>query len=219
MVGWRTVCLLVGCLAALSQAANAQEVGGRVLIRNGVVVSGGGSGAEFGQRIDGSGPQRSVRIVIGGPDGAIDIGESLLKTCDTNQDGAATPEEVKVGLVNWLQHADTDTNSALSEVELATALKQIFPVPQPPPGFPPIPEESTLHNLLAKNLMAAVDGNMDGWMTFKEAILFVGQSLLQWDEDGGSSLDSSEFAVAFAQIMPEPPEQNFQSGRVTRRLR
>jgi hypothetical protein len=145
-------------------------------------------------------------VVIGGPGGPIDIGASLLKHCDTNQDGVATPVEVKVGFFTWFQQADTDTNGALSEVELRAALKQIFPVPQPPPGFPPPPEDSGLHNLLATQLMASVDSNQDGWMTFKEAVAFVGQGLPQWDLDGSGSLDASEFANAFAQSMPPPPQ-------------
>jgi hypothetical protein len=110
------------------------------------------------------------------------------------------------GFFTWFQQADTDTNGALSEVELRAALKQIFPVPQPPPGFPPPPEDSGLHNLLATQLMASVDSNQDGWMTFKEAVAFVGQGLPQWDLDGSGSLDASEFANAFAQSMPPPPQ-------------
>jgi hypothetical protein len=192
-------------------AANAQQAGAVRTISGG---TGGGAGAGFlsVQAFGGPGPQRSVGIVIGGPDGPIDIGSSLLKACDTNQDGAATPDEVKVGLLAWFRQADTDTNNALSEVELATVLKQTFPVPQPPPGFAPPPEESALHNLLAKKFMAAVDVNTDGWLPLKEAIAFVDQSFPQWDLDDSGFLDASEFAIAFAQFMPEPGVPGAEAG-------
>jgi hypothetical protein len=181
MVGWRAVWLLAGCLTVLSQAANAQVGGGR-----------------------GSGPQRSIGIVIGGPGGPVDIGATLLKTCDTNQDGAATPDEVKVSLLIWFRQVDADTNQAISEIELATGLKQLFPVPEPPPGIQAPPEEMALHNLLASKLTASVDVNQDGWIVFKEAIAFVGQSLPQWDSDSSGSISASEFAAALVQFMPGP---------------
>jgi len=200
MVGWRLVPLLVAGLGTLIQTVNAQQN-----FRT-VIVGGGGSGQGFIQGTAGSGPQRSIGIDIGGPCGPIDIGASLLKICDTNQDGAATPDEVKVGLLTWSQQADTDTNGALSEIELATALKQIFPVPQPPPGLPQMPEEFALHNLLAKKLMASTDVNKDGWLPFKEVIAFVDQSFSQWDSDASGSMNASELAAAFAQFMPQPGE-------------
>lgn len=206
MVGWRAVWLLAGCLTVLIQAANAQPVGGRIFIQNGAAGAGTGPAGGFTQRIDGPGSGRGIAIMIGGPDGGIDVGASLLKACDINQDGVAAPDEVKVGLVNWFRQTDTDTNGALSGAELAATLKQSFPVPPPPPGLPQIPEEFALHNLLATTLMASVDANKDGWLTFKEAVAFVGQSLSQWDSDGSGSLDASEFAGAFAQVMPPPGE-------------
>ena len=203
MVGWRAIYLLAGCLMALSQTTNAQGVRAVRTIQGG---AGGGVGFQSVQALGGSGPERGFNVVIGGPGGPIDIGASLLKTCDTNQDGAATPSGVKASLLNWFQQADTDTNGALSEVELATALKQIFPVPEPPPGLPSPPEEFGLHNLLAKNLMASVDANKDGWIILKEAVAFVDESFPKWDLDSSGSLDASEFANAFAQLMPPPPD-------------
>src|SRR5689334_18978749 len=108
-------------------------------------------------------------IAIGWPGGPINIGGASLKLCDTNHDGVATADETKNGLSAWFQKADTDTNGALSEVELETALQQTFPTPQPPPGFPPIPEEFALPKILAKKLMSSVDANQDTWITLKEA--------------------------------------------------
>jgi hypothetical protein len=209
--GWRAVYLVAGCLTVLSPAADAQ-----VLLRKGV-VSGAGPGVGFAQHIDGSGSGRGIVMVVAGPDGPIDIGASLLKACDASQDGAASPEEVRNGLLTWFRQADTDTNGALSGVELATALRQIFPVPPPPPGLPALPEELALHNLLAAQLMAAGDANNDGWLVFKEGITLIEQNVAQWDSDSNGSLDASEFAAAFAQFMPEPSGQKVIGG-ATRRL-
>jgi len=174
--------LLMGFMA-FGHAANAQE-------SPGITTWGAaGSGAIAGV------PAYGVMIVLNGQD----VGSSLLKACDTNQDGAATITEVKFALLNWFQQADTDKNGALSEVELATALKFLFPPPEPPLGDPPLPEDHALHNLLAKKLMAAVDVNNDGWITLAEAIAFVDQNFSKWDTNGNGSLDASEFAAAFAQ--------------------
>jgi Ca2+-binding EF-hand superfamily protein len=107
-------------------------------------------------------------------------------------------------LLNWFQHADTDSNGSLSETELATALKSLFPTPQPPPGVPPPPEEMALHNPFAKKLMITVDANKDGWMTFQEALTLVTQNFAKWDANSNGSLDASELAAAFAELMPTP---------------
>jgi EF hand len=130
---------------------------------------------------------------------------ALLKACDTNQDGIASASELNAALLNWFQQADPDSSGALSETEFAAALKSLFPAPQPPPGVPPPPEEMALHDLLAKRLIVTVDSNKDGWMTFQEALSFVSQAFPQWDADRNSSLNASEFAAAFAQLMPAPP--------------
>jgi Ca2+-binding EF-hand superfamily protein len=179
-----TVYLLAGCLMALGQTANAQEYGG-------ITTKSAGGGV----------PVRGVFMVLNGQD----IGSSLLKACDTNQDGVADPSELNAALLTWFQQADTDSNGTLSETELATALKSLFPAPQPPPGAPPFPEDLALHNLLAKTLMATVDSNNDGWMTFQEGLAFVSQTFAKWDANSNGSLDASELAAAFAQLMPAPP--------------
>jgi hypothetical protein len=146
-------------------------------------------------------PARGVFMVINGRD----IGSSLVGACDTNQDQLVSASELNAALLNWFQRADTDSSGALTETELAAVLKSLFPGPQPPPGAPPPPEEMALHNVLAKKLMLTVDSNKDSWMTFQEALSFVSQSFAQWDADSNSSLDASEFAVAFGQLMPPPP--------------
>jgi hypothetical protein len=212
MVSWRAIHLLAS-LTALGQVAHAQEDGPVRTIQGGIGGGAGGS-VKFVQRIDGSGPERGVMIVINGQD----IGTSLLKVCDTNQDGAATADEVKAALSNWFGQTDTDTNGALSEIELATALKLLFPSPEPPPGVPAPPEDHALHNLLAKRLMAASDANSDTWITSTEAIAFVDQGFPSWDVDSSGALDASEFATAFAQFMPRPPFSSGVGGRPGRRF-
>jgi Ca2+-binding EF-hand superfamily protein len=176
--------LVAGCLMALGQTASAQNYRGIT------TKDVGGAGV----------PARGVFMVFNGQD----IGSSLLKACDTNQDGIVSASELNAALSNVFQQTDTDGSGALSETELATALKSVFPAPQPPQGVPPPPEELALHNLLAKNFMVTVDSNKDGWMTLQEALAFVSQTVAQWDTDGDGSLDASELAAAFAQFMPAP---------------
>jgi len=178
------VYLLASFLMAVGPMANAQEYGGST-------TKSAGSGV----------PVRGVFMVLNGQD----IGSSLLKACDTNQDGAASASELNAALLNWFQQVDADSNAALSETELAAALKSLFPAPQPPAGAPPPPEDLALHNLLAKTVMATVDSNKDGWMTFQEGLAFVSQAFAKWDANSNGSLDASEFAAAFAQLMPAPP--------------
>jgi len=194
--------LLLGFLIALARTANAQQFRSGVV--GGVTVSGGGQGIGFTQHFEGSGPQQGFSIVINGQG---DVGASLLKICDTNQDGGAALIEVKAALVDWFPKADSDTNGALSVIELATALKEFFPVPQPPPGLPAPPEEFGIHNLLAKKFMAAIDTNKDGGLTFKEAIAFIDQNFPQWDADSSGWLDSAEFSAAIAPfLVPDPSD-------------
>ena len=177
--------LLASCLVALGQRANAQ-----------------GSGDITTKSVGGAGvPAHGVFMIFNGQD----IGSSLLKACDANQDGIASASEVNAALLNWFQQADTDGNGALSETELATALKSLFPAPQPPPGAPPPPEDMALHNRLAKTLIETVDSNKDGWLTFQEGLAFVSQTFAKWDANSNGSLDASEFAAAFAQLIPAPP--------------
>jgi hypothetical protein len=188
MVSWGRVMYLLAGLIALSHVLNAEESTGST-IRD----TPGGVIAAF--------PAPEVMMVLHGQN----IGSSLLKVCDTNQDGAAVATEVKVALLNWFQQADADTNGALSEVELATALKLLFTPPQLPPGAPPLPEDHALHNLLTKKLMAAVNANNDTWITSTEAIAFVDHNFSSWDANSNGWLDASEFAVAFAQLMRTLP--------------
>jgi len=187
-MSWRAVCLLMGFMA-FGHATNAQE-SPRI-----TTWGAAGTGAFAGI------PAYGVMIVLNGQD----VGSSLLKACDTNQDGAATITEVKFALLNWFQQADADKSGALSEVELATALNLLFPLLQPPPGAPPLTEDHALHNLLAKKLMAAVDVNNDTWITLTEAMAFVDQNFSKWDANSSGWLDASEFAAAFAQLMFTPP--------------
>lgn len=193
--GWKATHLFVCCLGAFGLAVNAQEFDKSVTDGN----SGGGAGfvqRGFGQRFNGPAPQGGAGFAAR----PSNLGAALLKACDSNQDGGASPAEVNTALVTFFQKADTDTNGALSAIELATELKTIFPAPQLPPGFPPPPEEIKIHNVLATHLMASLDANKDGWLTFKEAVGLVGQNLASWDADGNGWLDAPELAAAFFQL-------------------
>jgi Ca2+-binding EF-hand superfamily protein len=186
MVSWRAIYLLAGFMS-LGYAANAQE-------GTGITIKDAADGVIAGV------PAPHVMMVLHGED----IGSSLLRACDTNHDGAASTGEVNAALLNWFQQADTDSNGSLSETELATALKSLFPTPQPPPGAPPPLEEMALHNPFAKKLITTVDGNKDGWITFQEALAFVTQNFAKWDANSNGSLDASELAAAFGELMPTP---------------
>ena len=190
---WQAALLLIACLTAANPAARAQQFGTSVSTEGGHGVGFGIAGSQQG----GSGP-RQFAVFLASPDG-VSFGEKLLKACDVNQDGSAGPAEIKTALLAWFQRADTDTNSALSQAELSAALKELLPMPQPPAGLPAPPEEYAPYNVFAKNLMARVDANKDGWLTFKEAIVYIGGNLAQWDSDNSGSLVASEFDMAFAQ--------------------
>ena len=193
-VSRRVINFLAGCLIALCWTTNAQDYG--------YVTT-----KDIG---DAGVPVRGVFMVLNGQD----IGASLLKVCDTNQDQLVSASELNAAVLNSFQQADTDRSGTLSEAELVAALKAAFPVPQPPPGAPPPPEEMALHNLLAKKLLVTVDSNKDGWMTFQEALSFMSQAFTEWDGDSNSSLDASELAAAFAQFMPgPPPTRSFGAGQ------
>jgi hypothetical protein len=186
MVSWGRAMYLLAGFMALGQVVHAQE-------GTGITIKDATGGVIAGV------PGQAVMMVLNGQN----IGSSLLKVCDTNQDGVAIATEVKAALLNWFQQTDADANSAISEVELATALKSLFPPPQPPPGAPP-PEDHALHYVLAKSLVPAVDANNDMWITSAEALAFVDRNFSKWDANGSGWLDASEFAAAFAQSMPAP---------------
>src|SRR5262249_2887010 len=120
----RMAIYLFASFMAFGHAANAQE-------SPGITTWGAARGGA---------PAHGVMIVLNGQD----VGSSLLKACDINEDGVTTLTEVKAALLNWFQQADADKNGALSEVELATALKLLFPPPEPPPGAPPPAEDYRL---------------------------------------------------------------------------
>jgi hypothetical protein len=132
MVSWGRAMYLLAGFMALGHAVNAQE-------GPGITIKDAAGGVIAGV------PGQAVMMVLNGQN----IGASLLKVCDTNQDGVAIATEVKAALLNWFQQADADANSAISQVELATALKSLFPPPQPPPGAPP-PEDHALHYVLGR---------------------------------------------------------------------
>jgi hypothetical protein len=92
MVSWRATYLLAGFIG-LGYPANAQEGPGITM-------------KDAADAVIAGVPAPSVMMVFNGQN----IGTSLLKVCDTNQDGAAIATEVNAALLNWFQQADADTN-------------------------------------------------------------------------------------------------------------
>ncbi|MEW6306549.1 MAG: hypothetical protein AB1705_24045 [Verrucomicrobiota bacterium] len=202
--------LFLAGLAGVSLIASAQQEFPTVIIADG--RAGG-----VGQGVAGSPAAGGMVIFAGGNE----ISATLMKLGDANQDGTITPAELKAALVARFQRADTDANGGLSQAELAAALKEIIPVPAPPPGLPAPPappEEFAPHNVFARGIMAAVDGDKDGWVTFNEAVAYTGQNLSAWDADGNGSLDAREGMFAFGQMARlGAPEQGAQVGVIHER--
>lgn len=132
------------------------------------------------------------------------FGALLLATSDANQDGAATAEELKTTVLGWFENADTATKGIFTLSELANALKQVFPVPQPPEGFPAPPEEHLLHNITAQKLLTKLDANQDETLSSQEALAYVNANFTAWDVDSSNWLDAAELAVALRDFLPTP---------------
>src|ERR1051325_2747335 len=87
--------LLLACAVSWSQETSA------VRIQGGAIGAGAGVFRfETGQAVGGA----HFGLVIGG--GQEDVGASLLKACDSNQDGAVTPVELRAAMLAWFQSAD-----------------------------------------------------------------------------------------------------------------
>lgn len=133
-----------------------------------------------------------------------DFAARLLTASDANQDGAATAEELKSTVLGWFERGETAAKGVFTQSELANTLKQVFPAPQPPEGFPAPPEEHLLHNILAQKLMVKADANQDGSLTSSEALAYVTANFTAWDADSGNWLDTTELAVALRDFLPTP---------------
>lgn len=191
--------LFTCCLLANGLASHAQEP---VRVRVGVPPSGspnptirtGERGGRVGLAID------------------FEIGTILLKTCDLDQDGRATLEELKAVAAACFKLWDTNADGTVSRSELSTGLKELFPAP-PAGGARGVrvingvaveisPRElPTPDAQVAKHILAGADSNKDGALTFQEVSAFLlGKCFSQWDQDGNSSLDAQELNVAFGQL-------------------
>jgi Ca2+-binding EF-hand superfamily protein len=187
-------CLLL-CLLGSVAAVNAQQ-----FQSISIATAGGGSGQAGGFFVNGT-----------------DIGTTLLKTCDLNQDGKVTLSELKQVADACFKLWDTNSDGYLSPDELSTALTALFPAP--PPGarhavrvingvaMEVSPEDlPTPDKQITKHLFAQADANKDGWLSLQELNDFLDKSFSQWDQDGNGSLDAQELAAAFGQLaMPDLP--------------
>ena len=168
-----------------------------------VAAAGGVSGQTGGQ----------FGVVINGSD----IGTILLKACDLDQDGKVTLAELKVVASACFNMWDTNSDGSLSQSELSTALKALFPAPpggiqamrvvngvavQVPPDEIPTPDKQ-----LTKHIIALADSNKDGALSLQELNDFLDKSFGQWDQNSDGALDAQELAAAFGQLArPDPPQ-------------
>jgi len=157
----------------------------------------------------------------GGSEGVIsmningsDIGTTILKTCDLNQDGAASLAELKKVAGACFNLWDTTKDGSLSQDELSVGLRQLFPAPlagaqamrtvngvaqQVPADELPTPDKQ-----LTKHILAQADSNKDGLLSLQELGDFLDKSFSQWDRNGDGSLDAQELNAAFGQLaMPD----------------
>src|SRR5262249_1347552 len=129
-----------------------------------------------------------------------------------DKDGKVTRAELKEVIRACFKLWDTNTNGILSRDELLTGLKQLFP-PPPPGGLRGMrvvngvavevaPRElRATDGQVAKNLLAGMDSDKDGALTFQEVSAFLlDKCFSQWDRDGNGSLDAKELEVAFEQL-------------------
>ena len=112
-------------LLANAMLLHAQEF---TLVTNGVPP---GVPADGANHIFRTGGAVQAGLVING----FDFGAVLLKACDLDQDGKAALGEVKYVASACFKLWDTNADSNLSQVELAVALKGLFPAPPAGGGF------------------------------------------------------------------------------------
>jgi Ca2+-binding EF-hand superfamily protein len=129
-----------------------------------------------------------------------DIGAALLKACDLNHDGNVTVAELKEVASACFKLWDTNNAGALDQTALLNGIKDLLPMPQPPAGFTPPPDEFTPPGQLAKHILPAADSNKDGVITLQELNDFLDQNFSQWDQDNNGSLNAQEFGLTFAQL-------------------
>jgi hypothetical protein len=191
--------LAVSCLAGTNFAGEAEQF--HVLIQ--APEGGGGETGGFGfvHRADGAGEQGHVVHFAAGFL-LTNTGPAILKVCDTDGSGGITQAELKLAALASFKIWDADTNSTLTQDELSNGLKEFFPLPQLPVGFPAPPEEFSPNARLAKKIAASADTDTSGALTFQEVSAFLlGKSFSEWDQDQNTVLDAEECTAAFHQLV------------------
>ncbi len=176
------------CLLTMTATINAQEIG---LVFN-TKVGPGEPGA-------GAGGALFIR--------GQDIGTILQTNCDLNSDGGAAIAELKEVAIAKFQLWDTNADLSVTQLELSTALKNLFPIP--PGGVHAVrmingvaveatPEElPTPDKQISKHLFTEADANQDGLITLQELSDFFDKSFAGWDGDNNGLLDAAELNKAF----------------------
>jgi Ca2+-binding EF-hand superfamily protein len=136
-----------------------------------------------------------------------DIGTILQEAFDLDQDGKVVAAELKYVAATYFRQWDTDKDGNVSENELSSSLKELFP--HPPAGAPGmrvfngvavegVPDKlPTQDGQLAKHILAGADSNKDGSLSLPELNDWLDASFTQWDQDGDGSLNAQELNVAF----------------------
>ncbi len=193
-------CLLAIGLASLSPTAHTQDIIAGT--DDGHIVQLAAINGEFaqGHAVGAGTSSGGVFVGFAQPN----FGALVLAASDTNQDGAATAEELKTTVLGWFENAATAAKGVFTLSELANALKQGFPAPQPPEGIPAPPEEHRLHHILAQKFMGKADSNQDGSLTSQEALAYVNTNFAAWDADSSNWLSTVELVTALRDVLPTP---------------
>lgn len=198
------VCLLAWCILANGVTLCAQ---------NAVVYSAGGPPPPGDTNV-------SVQVCggaggVGGAGVALcingsSIGAILLKTCDQNQDGKVTLDELENVAATYFKLWDTNSDGYLSANEFAAGLKSLFPAP--PPGAQAMavvngiavqvsPDDMpTPATQIVKNIMDLADTNKDGQLSLQEINNWLDKSFSQWDLNGDGALDALELDAVFSEL-------------------
>jgi len=183
------------------QLVNVQGYGSAIIVTGGVVTAVAPNGAVAGMmwRIRPGESNAGFALQIGGNLFG-DIGAALLKACDLNHDGSVTLPELKEAASACFKLWDTNNAGVIDQTALLNAIKELLPMPQPPTGLNPPPDEFTPTGQFAKHVFAAADSNKDGVITLQELNDFVDKNFSQWDPENNGSLNAQELGLAFAQL-------------------
>jgi Ca2+-binding EF-hand superfamily protein len=189
------------------QLVNVRGYGAGMIVTGGVATAVAPNGAVAGVmwRTGPGGSNAGFALQIGGNLFG-DTGPALLKACDLNNDGNVTLPELKAVASVCFKLWDTNNAGALDQTALLNGMKDLLPMPQPPAGLTPPPDEFTPPGQLAKHIFAAADSNKDGVITLRELNDFFDKNFSQWDQDNNGSLNAQELSLAFAQLAAPDPQ-------------